>query len=113
LISGISVHEGEITQIHHVDSKVGGVSLETGETVEVGTLLWIPPKQPLALIHALVENLGLEVDDDGFVKTNELQQTNIDRLWAAGDVQNARSSALDSAYTGYKVASMIVKEWYP
>lgn len=111
IASGISIHKGEITQIHHIDSKVEGVSLDIGEKIEVGTLLWIPPKKPLPLVHILVENLGLEVDDEGYVKTNNNQQTNVNRLWAAGDIQNGQW-ALDATYTGGKVANMIIKAWY-
>lgn len=110
--AGIAIHRGDITQIHHTGSKLEAVTLENGERVEVGTLLWIPPKQPLPLIQTLVDQLGLELDADGFVKTNEMQQTNIDRLWAAGDVQNARSGALHAAWTSNIVASMMIKGWY-
>jgi thioredoxin reductase len=111
IASGISVHEGAITQIHHAGGKVEGISLDTGEIIEVGTLLWVPPKDPLPLIHTLVENLGLEVDGEGYVKTNNNQQTNINRLWAAGDVQNGRW-ALDATCTGGKAAQTIIKDWY-
>lgn len=109
---GVSVHSGTITQVHHTAGKVEGVTLDTGETVDLGTLLWIPEKQPIPLIQNLVENLGLELDAGGFVKTDQFQQTNVAGLWAAGDVQNARSGALDSASTGMMVAFMIIKGWY-
>lgn len=108
---GISVHKGKITHILHTDGKVEAVSLDSGEKLEIGTLLWIPPKNPAPLVHTLVENLGLEVDDEGYVKTNNAQQTNVNHLWAAGDVQNGRW-ALDATYTGGKAANMIIKEWY-
>lgn len=111
IASGVSVHSGAISQIHHRGGKVEAVSLDNGEKIEVGTLLWIPPKKPIQLIQRLVENLGLEVDSEGFVKTNEMQATNIPQLWAAGDVQNGRS-ALDAVYTGSRVAQMIIKDWY-
>jgi thioredoxin reductase len=111
IASGISIHKGGITQIHQYDGKVAGITLDTGEQIEVGTLLWVPPKEPLPLIHTLVENLGLEVDGEGSVKVNGNQQTNISGLWAAGDVQNGRW-ALDAAYTGGRVAMMIIKAWY-
>jgi thioredoxin reductase len=110
--SGIAVHAGEITHIHHQDGKIEAVSLETGERIAVGTLLWIPAKAPIPLVQALVDNLGLAVDEGGFVITSQMQQTNVAGLWAIGDVQNGRSSALDSAYTGLIAASMIVKDWY-
>ena len=56
---GILVHHGAITEIHHKGSKVHGVTLERGERVEVGTLLWTPPEKPSPLMLNLVENLGL------------------------------------------------------
>ncbi len=108
---GIPVYQGAITQIQHTDGKVESVTLESGEQIEVGTLLWIPSKKPLPLIQTLVDNLGLELDDNSFVKTNEMKQTNVDGLWAAGDVQGG-FSAMDAAYTGMIAASMIVKGWY-
>lgn len=112
IASGISVHAGEIIQIHHTGSKVAGVSLDTGEKLAVGTLLWVPPKKAVPLVQTLVENLGLALDGDGFVITNEAQQTNVEHLWAAGDVQNGRSGALNAAWTGSIAASMIVKDWH-
>ena len=36
----IQVHRGTITEIHPSDGKVHGVTLDNGELVEVGTLLW-------------------------------------------------------------------------
>jgi thioredoxin reductase len=111
IAAGTSVHRGGIRQIQHTHGKVEAVVLETGEKLSVGTLLWIPPKAPVPLIHMLVGNLGLAVDADGYVKTNDAQQTNIEGLWAAGDVQNGRW-ALDAIYTGGKVAQAIIRNWY-
>lgn len=108
---GIAVHQGEITQIHHRDGKVEGVSLATGEQIAVGALLWVPPKEPVPLVGSLVTHLGLEVDDEGYVITDDSQQTNVARLWAAGDAQNGRW-ALDAVYTGGKAANMIIRTWY-
>ena len=110
--SGISIHEGEITQIHHVNGKVEGVMLDTGEEIEVGTLLWTPPEKPSPLIQNLVDNLGLALDENQYIKTNDFQQTNVNGLWAAGDVQGGWSGALEAANAGNMVAAMIVKDWY-
>ena len=111
IASGIAVYEGAITQIHHTDGKVEAVTLDTGEKVEVGTLLWTPPEKPSSLIQNLIENIGLELDENGYIKTNEAQQTNVDRLWAAGDVQGW-SGAIEAANAGGMVATMIVHGWY-
>jgi thioredoxin reductase len=108
----IPVYRGIITKVNHTNSKVESVLLESGEKIEAGTLLWIPPKRPSQLIHRLVENLGLELDEQGYVKTDKMQQTNIKGLYAAGDVQNPYSGALEAAYTGGMAAISMVREWY-
>lgn len=111
IASGIAVHAGAITHIHHRDGQVEGVSLATGEKIAVDTLLWVPPKEPVPLVGALADHLGLAVDDEGYVITDANQQTNVARLWAAGDVQNGRW-ALDAVYTAGTVANMIIRTWY-
>ncbi|HEU4782410.1 MAG TPA: NAD(P)/FAD-dependent oxidoreductase, partial [Ktedonobacterales bacterium] len=111
IASGIAVHAGEITHIHHRNGNVEGVSLATGERIAVDTLLWVPPKEPVPLVRTLADQLGLAVDDEGYVITDDSQRTNVARLWAAGDVQNGRW-ALDAVYTGGTVANMIIRTWY-
>jgi thioredoxin reductase len=39
----ISVYRGIITKVNHTNTKVESVSLESGEPIQVDTLLWIPP----------------------------------------------------------------------
>lgn len=108
----IPVYRGVITNVHHTDSKVESVSLDSDEKIQADTLLWIPSKRPSPLIQCLVENFGLELNELGYVKTDKMQQTNIKGLYAAGDVQNPYSGALEAAYTGGVSATSIVHEWY-
>jgi thioredoxin reductase len=108
----IPIYRGIITKVNHTSSKVESVSLDSGEKIETGTLLWIPSKRPSPLVQKLVENMNLELDELGYVKTDKMQQTNIKGLFAAGDVQNPYSGALEAAYTGGVSATSIVHEWY-
>ena len=62
------VYRGIIINVNHTNTKVESVSLESGEKIEVDTLLWIPSKRPSQLIERLVENLGLELDEQGNVQ---------------------------------------------
>lgn len=55
----IPVYRGIITKVNHTGTKVGSVTLESGENIQVDTLLWIPRVKPIQLIQRLVENLGL------------------------------------------------------
>jgi thioredoxin reductase len=109
---GIPIYRGVITKVNHTNSKIESVSLESGEKIEVGTLLWIPSKRPSPLIQILVKNFGLELNEQGYVNTDKMQQTNIKGLYAAGDVQNPYSGALEAAYTGGMAAFSMVREWY-
>jgi hypothetical protein len=47
---GIPVYRGIITKVNHTDTKVESVSVESGENIQVDTLLWIPPAKPSNLI---------------------------------------------------------------
>jgi thioredoxin reductase (NADPH) len=109
---GIPVYRGIITKVNHTDTKVESVSVESGENIQVDTL-WIPPAKPSNLIQRLVKNLGLELDKQGYVKTDEMQQTNVKGLFAAGDVQGVPSrGAFTASYDGGMAATSMVHEWY-
>jgi thioredoxin reductase len=109
----IPIYRGIIAKINHTNTKVESVLLGSGENIQVDTLLWIPPVKQPQLIQRLVENLGLELDEEGYVKTDEKLQTNVKGLFAAGDVQGSRSrGALAAAYNGGMAATSIAHEWY-
>ena len=109
---GIPIYRGVITKVNHTNSKVESVSLKSGEKIDAGTLLRIPSKRPSPLIQRLIKNFGLELNEQGYVKTDKMQQTNVKGLYAAGDVQNPYSGALEAAYTGGMAAFSMVREWY-
>ncbi len=109
----ISVYKGIITKVNHTDTKVESVSLESGENIQVNTLLWIPQVKPIQLIQRLIENFGLELNEQGYIKTDETLQTNVKGLYAAGDVKGSSPiGALAAAYNGGIAATSIVREWY-
>lgn len=110
---GISIHRGNIKNVNHTDSKVESVSLDSGENIAVHTLFWIPPRRRSPLLQKLVENLGLKLDSEGNVETDEMRQTNIKGVYAAGDVrQTSPIGALAASYDGGMAATSIVREWY-
>jgi len=108
---GIAIHAGPIRRVHHTDGMVRAVTLDSGDRVNVGTLVWTPPEAPAPLIQNLVDNLGLVLDESGYIETDETMQTNVKGLWAAGDVQGS-GGGLDAAFTGGTAASDIVRDWF-
>jgi thioredoxin reductase len=108
----IPVHRGNITNVNHTNTKIQSVTLDSGKKAEIDTLWWIPSRRPSQLIQRLVENLGLEVDDQqGNIKTDQKQQTNVKGLFAVGDVAGSMG-ALGAAHDGGKAATSIVHKWY-
>ncbi|MGI9538774.1 MAG: NAD(P)/FAD-dependent oxidoreductase [Miltoncostaeaceae bacterium] len=108
---GVPLHVGDIVGLDHLDGKVSGVRLDSGERIAVETLLWTPDEEPTPLILRLAEGLGLELDENGHVAADDAQHTNVDRLWAAGDVQGWMG-AIESATLGGMAAFTMVKDWY-
>lgn len=108
---GVALHVGDIAALDHRDGKLERVTLDSGETIEVGTLLFTPPEEPAPLVTSLVDTLGLGLDEHGYVAVDELQRTNVDRLWAAGDVQGWMGG-IESANAGGMAATMIIHDWY-
>ena len=108
---GVPVHRGSVTEVVHAGGKVEAVTLNGGERVAVGTLLWVPREQPSPLVQNLVENLGLQLNESGHIGADEMQRTNVARLWAAGDVQGW-TGAIESAHAGGMAAFFIAHQWY-
>ncbi len=106
----IPIHRGTIIAIEQMDGKVKAVRLDTGEHIEVETLLWTPPEKQTLLVKKLVDKFDLPLNEMGHLKTDENQETKVKGLFAAGDVQGW-SGALEAAKAGSKAASMIVYDW--
>ena len=62
-------------------------------------------------MQKLADNVGLELNEQGHVAANEMQQTNVERLWAAGDVQGW-TGAIESANAGGMAAFFMVHGWH-
>ncbi len=108
---GIPIFHGTIAAIHHNDGNLHSVTLNSDEQVNVGTLLWTAAEEPSALVQNLVDNVGLELNEYGHVAANEIQQTNVEGLWAAGDVQGW-TGGIESANAGGMAAFFIAHGWY-
>ena len=85
--------------------------LDTGERVDDETLLWTPPEEQSDLVKKLIDRFGLELNEMGYLKTDEQQETNMKGIYAAGDVQGS-SGGIEAAVAGSVAASTIVHRWY-
>lgn len=107
---GIPIYRGAITAVAQTNGKVSAVTLETGERVEAETLLWSPPEEQLPLVKKLIDKFDPALNEMGYLKTDDHQETTVSGLYAAGDVEGG-FGALEAAMAGSMAASMIVHGW--
>lgn len=84
--AGIPLLFGEVTHLYGEGGMMREVLLDNGECLGLDFMFNLQGARPNTL---LVESLGVALDDTGFVKTDMEQRTNVDRLFAAGDVTKA------------------------
>ncbi len=97
---GIEVYEGEIFSIKG-DTKTGkleGFEVEGSGVVEVEMSF---VSLGMIVYNELAKSLGAEVDERGFVVTNEKGETNIEGLYVAGDL---RAGVKKQIYTAWDTA---------
>ena len=58
---------------------------------------------------ALIEKQGLELDEQGLIKTDEKQMTNIEGVFAGGDVSQSKATVCKAIENGKKAAEGIDK----
>jgi thioredoxin reductase len=82
-----------------------GVMLGDGRTVERAALFVRPQIRPRGT--ALLERLGCEIDDLGFVLVDRVGRTTVCGIWAAGNVANPRAQVITAAGEGSAAAIAI------
>ena len=79
--------------------------LSDGRTVERAALFIRPEIRPR--LDGLLEHLGCEVDDLGFVRVDSAGRTSVSGVWAAGNVANPRAQVITAAGEGSTAAISI------
>ncbi len=103
---GITLRLGEkVEAIREVEVQNGSVcrlveaTLESGKIIHAGTLLYAVGRQGVCKQLGL-DKVGIEFDDRERLKVNEHYQTNVDHVYAAGDVIGFPSLASTSMEQG-------------
>ena len=113
---GVRLHRGVITAIDFEDTQIKSVTLDSGTEIALQTLVWMPPREPVPLLGRLAESLGLELDpaEPAHVAAPDdvrSQSTNIERLWAVGDLRGW-AGAIIAAQQGEIAAQSVLNDWY-
>jgi thioredoxin reductase len=102
---GIPVIEEPVARLSVVDDRLDAVQLTDGRTIP-RTAVFIRPA-----LHArndgLIDALGCEVDEGGFVRVDATGRTTVPGVWAAGNAANPRAQVITAAGEGSTAAIAI------
>ena len=101
----IRIVDGEVRGLVVEDNQLRGVVLGDGRTVERSALFVRPELRPR--LDGLLEQLGCETVDFGFVRVDSVGRTSVRGVWAAGNVANPRAQAITAAGEGSTAAISI------
>lgn len=100
---GYEIEHGTIRALHSKDGKLDSIELEGGRQIPRKVLLYSPPQKQVALVR----ELGLALDDAGYVVTDDSGQTSVEGVYAAGDLTPGRQQIVVAAADGIRVAMEI------
>jgi thioredoxin reductase len=104
LARGIDIAEGAPVHVLVENDHLIGVELDDGRTVTCDAV-FVPPR--FIPNNALLRDLGCDMDDDGWVRTDDTGLTSIPGVWAAGNVANPRAQVITAAGEGSAAAIAI------
>lgn len=109
---GVSVEERPIRRlISRADQESGATPLEAieladGALIPCDVLFARPPQRQVPLVH----ELGLDLDEQGFVRVDPQRQTSRPGIYAAGDLITMMQGAVMAAAAGAVAAAMLNHE---
>lgn len=101
---GIRIVEGEISRVVADDTGVAGVELADGEKVTCAAVFVGPRFLPR---DEFLTELGCARDDSGWVRTDPSGRTEVDGVWAAGNVVDNPAQLINAASAGSTAAIAI------
>ncbi len=102
--NGVAVCTDPIASLHHEDGRLEAVTLASGESQRRDALFFSTgqhPQSPLAI------SLGCTLTNRGVVKTGTRCDTNVERVFVAGDASRDAQFAVVAAAEGVKAAVAI------
>jgi thioredoxin reductase len=102
-LHGIEIIEEEITELQQVDGQLKQLIVKTGKAYPLNAAF---AKAPLTQHCTIPEQLGCELNEQGLLKVNDFQQTNIHGIFAAGDNCTMFRSVGGAIAAGIKAGAM-------
>ena len=97
--------EGTVTAFSVADDRLHAVELSDGRVIPRAAVFMRPSLHPQR--DGLIESLGCEVGEDGFVRVDPTGQTSVSGVWVAGNASNPRAQVITAAGEGSAAAIAI------
>lgn len=104
---GVQIFEEEIDSFEHEQGYVKSILFKNGEKVEVKAIYARPPLEQHC---ALPQDLGCDINEQGLLKVDAMQKTNVAGIYASGDCTTQMRSVAISVSTGSLAGAVINKE---
>lgn len=104
---GVQIFEEEIDSFEHNESYIKKIIFKNGEKVEVKAIYARPPFEQHCPIP---ETLGCDTNEQGLLKVDGMQKTNIAGIFASGDCTTQMRSVAIAVSTGSFAGAVINKE---
>lgn len=100
--NGIALLEGEVERVHGTPERITGIAMRDGREVKADlmfSLLGCEPNSKLAL------DLGVESDEDGYIKVDQEGYTSVKGVFCAGDLSRMHThQVVAAAHEGAEAA---------
>ncbi|MBA8829846.1 FAD-dependent oxidoreductase [Alpinimonas psychrophila] len=105
---GVSVVDGAISRLVGHTGEIDGVALAGGTIIACEAVFIAPPQRPN---DELLRDLGCAVDPDSdFITVNQMGQTTVPGVWAAGNVVTPTAQVITAAGAG-SASAIAINGW--
>jgi thioredoxin reductase len=98
----VHVVDGLVARLSVSDDRLDAVLLTDGRAIPRAAIFIRPALRPPN--DGLIQSLGCEVDESGFVLVDETGRTSVAGVWAAGNTSNPRAQVITAAGEGSAAA---------
>ena len=103
----IDINAKVVRAVEHQNGRMNKLIFKDGSSAELDALY---ARLPFAQHSAIPEELGCEINDQGYIAVNAFQQTNIDGIYACGDSASPLRAVANAVYSGNLVGAMVNRE---
>lgn len=104
---GVSIFEEEIEFLEHNNGYVSNIVFKNGEKIEVKAIY---AKVPFEQHCSLPQDLGCEINEQGYLKVDFMQKTTIPGIYGSGDATTQMRSVALAVSSGSFAGAVINKE---